>query len=120
MAKSILIAEDDRDTRTLLATSLEAEGYVVLTASNGRELLNLATNTPPDLILLDMMMPVTSGYDALVSLRANPATAAIPVIGISAKVALEDIELATDLGADAYITKPFRIAQVLQMIEAHI
>ena len=120
MAKTILVVEDDADILAVLISSLEGEGYAVVGAGDGRQALEWARSVPVDLILLDMMLPVMSGYDALAALKANPVTAAIPVLGISAKAALEDIELASDLGVDAYITKPFRIAQVLQMIEAYI
>jgi DNA-binding response OmpR family regulator len=67
-----------------------------------------------------MMLPVMSGYDVLVALRSHPATAAIPIVGISAKARPEDVDLASDLGVDAYITKPFRIAEVLGTIEAYL
>jgi CheY-like chemotaxis protein len=120
MAKSIVVADDDPDILSIVAMSLETQGYDVFKAANGREAVDLARDHHPDLIILDMMMPVMSGYDVVAVLKANPVTAAIPVVGISAKAAVEDIGLASDLGVDAYIRKPFRIAQVLQMIEAYI
>jgi putative two-component system response regulator len=75
---------------------------------------------PVDLILLDMMLPVLSGYDVLNGLKANPITTRIPVIGISALSTPEDVELACSLGASAYITKPFRLAEVLHAIAAYL
>ena len=120
MAKTILVVEDDADTLAILTASLEGAGYAVVGVGDGRQALEWARSVPIDLVLLDMMLPVLSGYDAVAALKANPVTAAIPVIGISAKATLADIELACDSGVNAYITKPFRVAQVLQTIEAHI
>ena len=120
MAKTILVVEDDANVLAILTASLEGEGYAVVAAWDGRQALEWVRSVPPDLILLDMMLPVMSGYDAMAALKAEPATAAIPVVGISAKATVEDVELASDLGVDAYITKPFRIAQVLHTIEAYI
>jgi DNA-binding response OmpR family regulator len=120
VAKAILVVEDDLETLAILTESLEAHGYVVLKAVNGRDALDQARAMPPNLILLDMMMPVMSGYDALGALKDNPATAGIPVVGLSAKTSLEDIEMATDMGIDAYITKPFHMERVLSVIEAYL
>lgn len=120
MAKTILLVEDDADTRALLSTALKEAGYAVVDAPDGRQGLEWARSVPVDLILLDIMLPVISGYDALVALKANPVTAAIPVVAISAKGTRQDIGLACELGVSAYITKPFRIAQVLQTIAAYI
>jgi CheY-like chemotaxis protein len=120
MAKTILVVEDDANVFAILTAALEGHGYVVVRAGDGRQALQLVSSAPPDLILLDMMLPVMSGYDVLATLKADPATVAIPVVGISAKATEVDIELARGLGADAYITKPFRIAQVLQTIEVYI
>lgn len=120
MAKTILLVEDDHDTRTLLTTALKEAGYAVVEAADGRQGLEWARSVPVDLILLDIMMPVMSGYDALAALKAYPVTAAIPVIAISAKGTAQDIEEACLLGVSSYITKPFRIAEVLHTITAFI
>ena len=89
-------------------------------AANGREAVDLARDHHPDLIILDMMMPVMSGYEAIAELRADDATCTIPIVGLSAKAMATDMERATDVGIDGYITKPFRIAQVLSVIEGYL
>jgi CheY-like chemotaxis protein len=120
VAKTILVADDDPDILNIVAVSLETQGYVVLKAANGREAVDQAKENHPDLILLDMMMPIMSGYEAVVQLKSDPATAEIPVIGLSAKAMATDIELASGIGIDGYITKPFRIAQVLSVVEGYL
>jgi CheY-like chemotaxis protein len=120
VAKTILVADDDPDILNIVAVSLETQGYVVLKAANGREAVDQAKENHPDLILLDMMMPIMSGYEAVAQLKSDPATAEIPVIGLSAKAMATDIELASGIGIDGYITKPFRIAQVLSVVEGYL
>src|SRR5450756_960715 len=100
--------------------SLEAVGYEVFKAMNGREAVDLAKEHHPNLILLDMMMPVLSGYEAVQELKADDATRDIPVVGLSAKAMATDMERATDAGIDGYITKPFRIAQVITVVEGYL
>jgi CheY-like chemotaxis protein len=120
MSKSIVVADDDPDILSIVAMSLETQGYEVFKAANGREAVDLARDHHPDLIILDMMMPVMSGYEAIAELRADDATRAIPIVGLSAKAMATDMERATDVGIDGYITKPFRIAQVLSVIEGYL
>lgn len=120
MAKSILVADDDPDILNIVTVSLETQGYEVHRATNGREAVDVARECRPDLILLDMMMPVMSGYEAVAELKADPATEPIPIVGLSAKAMATDIELASGIGIDGYITKPFRIAQVLRVIEGYL
>ena len=100
--------------------SLETQGYDVYKAANGREAVDLVRDHHPDLIILDMMMPVMSGYEAIAELKADDSTRGIPIIGLSAKAMATDMERATDVGIDGYITKPFRIAQVLSVIEGYL
>ena len=120
MSKSIVVADDDPDILSIVAMSLETQGYEVYKAANGREAVDLARGHHPDLIILDMMMPVMSGYEAIAELRADDATRAIPIVGLSAKAMATDMDRATDVGIDGYITKPFRIAQVLSVIEGYL
>jgi CheY-like chemotaxis protein len=120
LGKSILVADDDPDILNIVSVSLETGGYVVHRAANGREAVDLARRHRPDLILMDMMMPLMSGYEAIAALKAEAVTRDIPVIGLSAKAMATDIELASDAGADGYITKPFRIAQVLAVIDRYL
>jgi len=120
MAKSIVVADDDPDILSIVAMSLETQGYDVYKAANGREAVDLVRDHHPDLIILDMMMPVMSGYEAIVELKADDSTSGIPIIGLSAKAMATDMERATDVGIDGYITKPFRIAQVLTVVESYL
>jgi two-component system alkaline phosphatase synthesis response regulator PhoP len=120
MAKSIVVADDDPDILSIVAMSLETQGYDVYKATNGREAVDLVRDHHPDLIILDMMMPVMSGYEAIAELKADDSTRGIPIIGLSAKAMATDMERATDVGIDGYITKPFRIAQVLSVIEGYL
>jgi two-component system alkaline phosphatase synthesis response regulator PhoP len=120
MAKKILVADDDPDILSIVSMSLETQGYEVFKASNGREAVDLAREHRPDLIILDMMMPVMSGYEAVAELKADESTKEISIVGLSAKAMATDMERATDVGIDGYITKPFRIAQVLSVIEGYL
>jgi len=120
VAKAILVADDDPDILSIVSMSLETQGYTVYKATNGREAVDLAREHHPDLVLMDMMMPVVSGYEAVAELKADPATRNITIVGLSAKAMATDMERATDVGIDGYITKPFRIAQVLTVVESYL
>ena len=120
MTKAILVADDDPDILSIVSMSLETQGYTVHKATNGREAVDLAKQHHPDLILMDMMMPVVSGYEAVAELKADAGTRDIVIVGLSAKAMATDMERATDVGIDGYITKPFRIAQVLSVVESYL
>jgi CheY-like chemotaxis protein len=120
VANAILVADDDPDILSIVSMSLETQGYAVHKATNGREAVDLAREHHPDLILMDMMMPVLSGYEAVVELKTDEATRDIVIVGLSAKAMATDMERATDVGIDGYITKPFRIAQILSVVESYL
>jgi CheY-like chemotaxis protein len=120
MANAILVADDDPDILSIVSMSLETQGYTVHKATNGREAVDLAREHHPDLILMDMMMPVVSGYEAIGELKADAGTRDIVIVGLSAKAMATDMERATDAGIDGYITKPFRVAQVLSVVESYL
>jgi CheY-like chemotaxis protein len=120
VAQAILVADDDPDILSIVSMSLETQGYTVYKASNGREAVDLAKQHHPDLVLMDMMMPIVSGYEAVVELKADAATRDITIVGLSAKAMATDMERATDVGIDGYITKPFRIAQVLTVVASYL
>ena len=120
MAKAVLVADDDPDILSIVSMSLETQGYTVHKATNGREAVDLAKQHHPDLVLMDMMMPIVSGYEAVAEIKADEATRDIIIVGLSAKAMATDMERATDVGIDAYITKPFRIAQVLTVVEGYL
>jgi putative two-component system response regulator len=118
--KSVLVVDDSPDNLTLMSQLLK-DIYQVKVANGGERALRIArAEHPPDLILLDIMMPVMSGYDVCRELKADPATADIPVIFLTAMTAAEDEKKGFDLGAVDYITKPISPPVVLARVKAHL
>lgn len=114
----ILIVDDDKDTRNIIRTILNAKGYETKEASNGKEALALVKDEIPQLILLDLMMPEMSGYDVITHLKLNPNTQKTPVIMLTAKVENEDILAGyNEYAVDYYITKPFTPKHLINGIE---
>ncbi len=103
----ILVVEDNQDIRELLIDSLRDVGYDVMEAGDGGAGLRSALEDHPDIILLDMMMPVLDGLEVLNRLKANPITQLIPVIMVSAKGQEQDIATALNSGAFCYLVKPW-------------
>ena len=116
-AKRILIADDDPVILRLIQVNLELEGYEVITAANGQEAVQEATAQIPDLVILDIMMPRLDGYQACEQLKANDATKHIPVVFLSAKAQLGDIEKGKTYGVAEYLTKPFDPSELLEVVE---
>lgn len=116
MAK-ILIAEDERDIRDLVAFTLRFAGYEVTTASNGEEAVQLASKENPDLILMDVRMPRLTGYDACRILKADPVMKDIPVVFLSAKGQESEIQAGLDAGAEEYLLKPFAPDQLTERVK---
>jgi CheY-like chemotaxis protein len=115
---TILIVDDDRDTRTIIKTILSSKGYSTQEAGNGKEALLSIESFKPDLILLDIMMPEMSGYDVMARLRMKPENQDIPVIMLSAKAESEDILSGyQDYAVEYYITKPFTPRELLNGVE---
>lgn len=111
----VLVADDEPALRKLLKTNMELEGYETLEASNGAEVLECVERDNPDIILLDIMMPVMDGWEVMTALAANPEYEQ-KVILVSAK-ASDDAQLqGWELGADEYITKPFDLDALLQRV----
>ena len=108
MTKKILVCDDEPYILMALTDAVEMEGYECVTAINGREALEKARETLPDLIMLDIMMPFMDGFEVCRELKADAATRDIPVIMLTAKSQQVDIQKGKDAGADDYITKPFR------------
>ena len=115
MAISVLIVEDDRNIAELLQMYLEKEGYAVTTANDGGQGLSKFRAIKPDLVLLDVMMPVMDGWSVCKAIRTESQT---PVIMLTAKGETEDKVNGLKIGADDYITKPFEMKEVLARIEA--
>ncbi len=105
----ILVVDDDSRLLHIVKMYLEIEGYDVTTAENGEEGLAKVTANPPDLVILDIMMPGMDGIEACRQIRAHPSTAAVPIIMFSALSSDDDIERARVAGANHLITKPFNL-----------
>ena len=103
----ILVIDDSPDVRLALVTILEDAGHDVVEAEDGDQVFDLAIAESPNLVLLDVMMPRVSGFDALATLKADTRTSPIPVIMVTAKGRPEDMAMARSLGAVEYITKPW-------------
>lgn len=115
--RRVLVADDDPDIRTLLSFNLTAEGFHVLSASDGDEAWSLARNAAPDLIVLDVMMPERDGLDVLTSLKAHPRTREVPVVLLTARTADADLWEGWRAGADYYMTKPFNLDEFLRFVD---
>jgi CRP-like cAMP-binding protein/ActR/RegA family two-component response regulator len=118
--KKILIIEDNPDVRENTAEILELSNYEVITAENGKEGVKLASETLPDLIVCDVMMPELDGFGVLLILSQNPITSQIPFIFLTAKTEKSDFRKGMSLGADDYITKPFDDVELLTAIEVRL
>ena len=115
---SILVVDDEPENLELLEGVLAPTGHTIRTAGGGREALQAVEADPPDLILLDLMMPSVDGFEVCEMLRADPRTAYIPIIIVTALAQLGVKERALTLGADDYLTKPIQPADVLARVEA--
>lgn len=115
MTKRILVVDDKANVRRLLQEYLTEQGYTVTTAENGRMALFAARHEPPDLILLDIMMPEMDGYTFLQTYRQEAQT---PIIFLTAKLEETDKVIGLELGADDYITKPFGMRELLARVRA--
>lgn len=117
-SRTALIAEDDSDIRELVATKLSGAGFRVIAAADGTSALAAIREQHPDVALLDVMMPGTSGLQILEAVRADPETAAIPVILLSARSQEFDVETGIASGASDYIVKPFSPRELLERVES--
>ncbi|QUO37307.1 response regulator transcription factor [Dysosmobacter sp. Marseille-Q4140] len=117
MAPLILIAEDDADIRSLLRLYLEGEGFRVAEAADGAAALDLARAEPPDMAILDVMMPVMNGFELTRALRAYSD---VPILILSAKSQDNDKILGLNLGADDYIAKPFNPVEIVARVRAQL
>ena len=118
MSKRVLVVEDQDDLRDILRFALEGAGYTVIEAANGAEGVAKAGSEHPDLVLMDIQMPVLDGYDATRQIKASSAQT--PVIAISSFAMKGDEEKARDAGCDAYITKPYSPKQVLALVRKYL
>ncbi len=114
----ILLVEDNEMNRDMLSRRLQRKGYDVAMAVDGEEGVAMATSEAPDLILMDMSLPVLNGWDATRRIKADPALTGIPVIALTAHAMASDREQALAAGCDSYETKPIDLPQLLEKIES--
>ncbi|HUM14776.1 MAG TPA: response regulator transcription factor [Candidatus Nitrosotalea sp.] len=114
----VLVVEDEADIRDLLVFHLERDGYAVTTCKSGAEGLRLARSAPPDLILLDLMLPEVDGLEVCRRLRQDPVTQAVPIVMLTARGDEVDRVLGLELGADDYVVKPFSPRELVARIRA--
>jgi EAL domain-containing protein (putative c-di-GMP-specific phosphodiesterase class I)/DNA-binding response OmpR family regulator len=115
-AERILIVDDDEDILLIVQTILASSGYAVTTARNGREAVDLALESRPDLILLDVMMPELSGWEVCTTLKNAPETRHVPIAMLTVKNEIRDLITGMQVGADDYITKPFTRRKLLSTV----
>jgi two-component system phosphate regulon response regulator PhoB len=112
----VLVADDNADIRDLLATRLSTRGFDVTVAADGQAALEAALKEHPDIALLDWVMPIIQGHELCVKLKTDPRTGDIPVVMLTARGEEEDRLLGIDLGADAYLVKPFDIDELVETL----
>lgn len=114
----ILLVEDNEENRDMLSRRLSRKGFELVMAVDGGQGVRLAQTTRPDLILMDMSLPVLDGWEATRQLKEAPDTRAIPILGLSAHAMTTDVERALAAGCDDYDTKPVELTRLLAKIDA--
>jgi len=120
MTKRILVIEDQEDLRAILRDLLTGSGYSVAEAADGQAGVAKARSEPPDLILMDIQMPVIDGYEATRQIKASPGLQATPIIAVSSFAMKGDEAKARDAGCDGYVTKPYSPLQLLRIVQGFI
>jgi DNA-binding response OmpR family regulator len=115
--KKVVVADDHPPTVKVIRKALEAEGYAVVAAANGPACLLAVENERPDLVILDVLMPIMDGVQTLQVLRTNEATRDLPVIILSIKGRETDISAGMTAGADLYLTKPFDVGELTSAVK---
>jgi phosphate regulon transcriptional regulator PhoB len=118
MAQDVLVVEDETDIRNLVVLHLSQEGFRCRTAASGPAALREAKAPPPDLIVLDLMLPELDGLEVCRRLRRDPATAGVPIIMLTAKVDEVDRVVGLEMGADDYVVKPFSPKELVARVRA--
>ena len=117
--RTILVVDDMSQIRNILSFSLRKEGYEIKVASNGKDALKYALgDKPPDLIILDIMMPGMDGYEVIKKIRASDTTKDIPIIFLTANAQKKDVQKGIELGCNDYMVKPFKMGDLRQKIAA--
>ncbi len=120
MGKRVLLVEDEKNIILGVRTCLDAVGYDVEIVEDGEEALNAVQREHPDLILLDLLMPKVDGFEVLKVLKGKDDTRKIPIIVLTAKAEEEDKQRAMDLGADSYMTKPFKPQELWDTLKHYL
>ena len=120
MTKSILVVEDQEDNRQILRDLLGSADYEMVEAENGQEALDAVAKKKPDLILMDIQLPIMDGYEATRRIKANPDWKSIPIIVVTSYALSGDAEKARVAGCDDYVTKPYSPRQLLAKIGEYL
>ena len=120
MKKRVLVVEDHEDNRQILRDLLGSAGFEIIEAENGEEAVTLAETGRPDVILMDIQLPVLDGYEATRRIKANPRSRSIPVIVVTSYALSGDEEKARLAGCDDYVSKPFSPRDLLAKIRRYV
>ena len=120
MSKRILVVEDQPDNRRILRDLLGNAGYELIEAETGEEALTAVETQRPDLILMDIQLPVMDGYEATRRIRSNPELKSIPIIAVTSYALAGDEAKALAVGCNAYVTKPFSPRALLAKVQEHL
>jgi len=116
--RKLLVVDDEKDFVGFISERLEAKGFDILKAFDGKEGLGMAQSERPDLIILDVAMPEMNGYDVCRNLKTDENYKNIPIIMLTAKFQPNDIEFGKEMGSDAYLTKPLELEMLLSTVNA--
>src|SRR5262245_3511806 len=117
---TLLVIEDEAPLRANLVRILSAEGYTVIAAADGEEGIRRVREGKPDLVICDILMPIVDGFGVLASLRSRPETAQLPFIFLTASADKENLQRGLRSGANEYVTKPFKIADLLAAVRRRL
>jgi len=120
MSRRILVVEDQEDNRRILRDLLTSVGYEIVNATNGEEAVTAAARERPDLILMDLQLPLLDGYEATRRIKADPALHAIPIIVVTSYALSDDEGKAKAAGCDAYVAKPYSPRALLAKIREYV
>jgi len=120
MSRRILVVEDQEDNRQILRDLLSSAGYEIIHADNGEQALTAAASERPDLILMDIQLPLLDGYEVTRRMKADPALRAIPIIAVTSYALSDDEGKARAAGCDAYVSKPYSTRALLAKIREYV
>ena len=118
--KKILLVEDNEMNRDMLSRRLQRKNFEVVMAVNGQEGVQMATSEAPDLVLMDLSLPIMDGWEAIRQIKSEPSTAALPVIALTAHAMAGDEARAREAGCDDYDTKPVNFKRLMSKIESFL